>query len=262
MKDTFLEKIIAVTREKVEAQKQEASIGATRKRALTIRPSVEPFRLSQALGRKDRTNVVAEIKRASPSKGVINDQIDVCETAKMYERGGACAISVLTEEQFFRGSIEDLKIARDSVELPILRKDFTIDEFQIYEAAAAGADAVLLIVAALTFENLRDFQTLARELELDALVEVHTLSELEIAIEVGAKLIGVNNRNLRTFDVSIDVSRELIKYRPTNVLMIAESGISSRQEIEELHSLGFDGFLVGESLMRSDAAQQTLEAMI
>src|SRR5262249_10347201 len=150
--------------------------------------------------------IIAEIKRASPSKGTINDTIDVAETAKTYKSGGACAISVLTEEQFFEGSLDDLRVARDAIDLPILRKDFIVDDFQIYEAAAAGADAILLIVAALGFENLREFQTLARELGLDALVEVHTAAELEIATEIGARLIGVNNRDLRSFDVSLDIS--------------------------------------------------------
>jgi indole-3-glycerol phosphate synthase len=169
---------------------------------------------------------------------------------------------VLTEERFFKGSIADLKAVRNAVMLPILRKDFTIDEFQIYEAASAGADAVLLIVAALTSDSLRDFQMLASDLGMSALVEVHSLAELEIASSIGANLIGVNNRNLRTFEVSLDVSRELIRYRPSGALMIAESGISSREQIVDLKSLGFDGFLVGESLMRADGTRKSLEALI
>jgi indole-3-glycerol phosphate synthase len=218
--------------------------------------------LHAALEREDRTNVIAEIKRASPSKGVINDNIDVAEQARNYEQGGACAISVLTEERYFKGSLEDLRKARSVVDLPILRKDFTIDEVQIYEAAAAGADAVLLIVAALTSENLSDFQTLAHALGMDAIVEVHSADELAVATEIEAQIIGVNNRNLKTFSVSLDVSRVLIKQRPENVLMIAESGISSREQIDELRALGFDGFLVGESLMRSGESKQTLEALV
>ena len=210
----------------------------------------------------DGINIIAEIKRASPSKGIINAHVDVRETALNYQSGGACAISVLTEERYFKGSISDLETARAAVDLPILRKDFIIDAIQILEAAAAGADAVLLIVAALTLEDLRDLQALARDLGLDALVEVHAAAELETATAVGASLIGVNNRNLHTFDVSLDVSRELIKFKPADAVMIAESGISSRAEIEGLRRLGFDGFLVGESLMRTKTADAKLAELV
>jgi indole-3-glycerol phosphate synthase len=250
MKATFLDEIISVTSSRVKfLAKSERDDMAVRARE--VRRKAEALRLSKALEQRARTNIIAEIKRASPSKGVINDKINVAETAKMYEREGACAISVLTEGKYFRGSIDDLRVVRRTVDVPILRKDFTVDEFQIYEAAEAGADAVLLIVAALSSETLREFQSLAHQLGLDALVEVHTLAELAVATTIEAKLIGVNNRDLKTFGVSLDVSRELIKHRPDGSLMIAESGISSREQIDELRSLGFDGFLVGESLMRA-----------
>jgi indole-3-glycerol phosphate synthase len=262
MSETFLDKIICKTRERVESLKGRTDINELRELAAhsTAHRSANSFR--KALEQKDRTNIIAEIKRASPSKGVINEGVDVSEQARSYEQGGAPAISVLTEEQFFKGSIDDLKAVRKAVMLPILRKDFTIDEFQIYEAAAAGADAVLLIVAALSSESLRDFQMLASNLGMSALVEVHTLAELEIAASIGAGLIGVNNRNLQTFEVSLEVSRQLINYRPAGALMIAESGISSREQIDELKTLGFDGFLVGESLMRADGTRKSLEALI
>jgi indole-3-glycerol phosphate synthase len=250
MNETFLEKILAVTREKVYAQRKVVDISELHDEVFAVRENRERFQLSKALSVSDRINIIAEIKRASPSKGIINDRIDVAETATAYETGGASAISVLTEEQFFKGSLADLKDAREAVDLPILRKDFTIDEYQIYEAAAAGADAILLIVAALTSEVLSELQTLAHELGMDALVEAHTFEELETAASLGASLIGINNRNLRSLDVSLDVSRELIRHRPANAIMIAESGISSRDQINELKQLGFDGFLVGESLMR------------
>src|SRR5262249_777489 len=159
---------------------------------------------STALSLPNRTNIIAEIKRASPSKGIINDAIDVAQTALTYQKGGACAISVLTEEQYFKGSIDDLKAVHKAVEVPILRKDFIIDEYQIVEAAAAGADAILLIVAGLGFDRLRKFQTLAHDLGLDALVEVHTREEMETATNLGAKLVGVNNRDLRSFNVSLN----------------------------------------------------------
>jgi len=262
MSETFLDKIIHSTRERVEILKAATDLGNLRSKAIEIR-SLRPVNsLHAALSRTHQTNIIAEIKRASPSKGVINESVDVGERAQNYELGGACAISVLTEETYFKGSINDLKTARAAVDIPLLRKDFTVDEFQIYEAAAAGADAVLLIVAALTSENLRDFQTLAHELGMDAIVEVHTTSELEIAAEIQAPIIGVNNRNLKTFDVSLEVSRELINHRPKNALMIAESGISTREQIIELRDLGFDGFLVGESLMRAAGSIQMLEALI
>jgi len=262
MNESFLEKILAVTREKVAARRSVVDLVELRDAADAMRSLRGERMLSKAISRTGRTNIIAEVKRASPSKGTINETIDVAETACRYESGGAAAISILTEEQFFKGSLDDLITARKVTSLPILRKDFTVDEFQIYEAAAAGADAILLIVAALRSEYLIDLQTLARELEIDALVEVHTLDELAIAAEIGASLIGVNNRNLRTFDVSLDVSQELIKHRPSGALMIAESGISSREQIDELKLLGFDGFLVGESLMRANDARQSLEGLV
>jgi indole-3-glycerol phosphate synthase len=262
MSETFLEKILETTREKVKFQRERTDIAKMRDEAFEIRKYREKYRLSNALSNRNSVNIIAEIKRASPSKGTINDTVDVAETSRMYKAGGACAISVLTEEEFFKGSLNDLRVALDAVDLPILRKDFIIDEFQIYEAAAAGADAILLIVAALTFENLADFQTLARSLGIDALVEVHTQGELDIAAKIGANLIGVNNRDLRSFDISLDVSREVIKNRPSDALMIAESGLSKKEEILELRSLGFDGFLVGETLMRSGNAVQALEALV
>ena len=181
----------------------------------------------------------------------------------MYERGGATAISVLTEEDRFGGTLEDLKIARKSVKVPILRKDFIFDEFQIYEAAAAGADVILLIAAMLDDKKLFQLKRLIEEkLKIDALIEVHTLEELERAKSIGATLIGVNNRDLQSFKVSLDVSRELIKHAPKDALMIAESGLSSREELLELKELGFKGFLIGETLMKSGNAEEELRKMI
>jgi len=262
MNDEFLDKIITNTRARVGALKAMTDNGAFRSHAVEVRSRLAAHPLRDALAKTDRTNIIAEIKRASPSKGIINDNVDVALHAQNYANGGACAISVLTEETFFKGSIGDLKTARAAVDIPLLRKDFTIDASQIYEAAAAGADAILLIVAALMPENLGDLQTLAHELGMDAIVEVHTAGEMEIAAELGASIIGINNRNLKTFEVSLDASRELIKRRPKGSLMIAESGISSREQIDELKTLGFDGFLVGESLMRAAGSKQMLEALI
>jgi indole-3-glycerol phosphate synthase len=215
--------------------------------------------LREALQNRNNLNIIAEIKRASPSKGVINDKIDVAEVARSYERGGACAISVLTEEDRFQGSLEDLKTARAAVSLPILRKDFIFDEFQIYEAASAGADVILLIAAMLDDGTLVRLRRLTEDdLKMDALVEVHTLEELERAKKIGARLIGVNNRDLHSFKVSLDVSRALVKHAPADALMIAESGLQTREDLLELKDLGFRGFLIGETLMRSGKPESVL----
>lgn len=262
MSGTFLDKILAVKSDKIERQKVETDLDALKHRAVTIRQSSESHRLSAALMRTNRTNIIAEIKRASPSKGIINDNIDVAALARNYEKGGAAAISVLTEENFFKGSLADLIAVKKAVDLPVLRKDFVVDEFQIYESAAAGADAVLLIVAALTEEKLTLFLRLAQmELGMDPIVEVHDTEELESVARIGANIIGVNNRDLRSFEVSLDVSRRLIEQRPTNSMMITESGITTRGEIAGLKSLGFDGFLIGETLMRSGDAVQELRRL-
>lgn len=262
MSETFLEKILESTRRRIAALSASVDITELSTRAEEMRSSRLSGSFLKTLEQGHRTNIIAEIKRASPSKGVINDQIDVRETAMEYRDGGACAISVLTEEMYFRGSLADLAAARDAVEIPILRKDFILDPVQIYEAAAAGADAVLLIVAILEPEDLQELRSLAQELGLDALIEVHSLAELEVAGSIGATLIGVNNRDLRSFDVSLDVSRELIHYKPAGSLMIAESGISSKKQIEELRPLGFDGFLIGETLMQTSGRQTTLEELV
>lgn len=263
MSGTFLDKILAIKRERVDRQKSVTDLAALKERACEVRKNAEPHRLISALRRTDRTNIIAEIKRASPSKGVINVDVDIVGVAQNYEKGGAAAISVLTEEDFFKGSLDDLIAVRNSVDLPILRKDFVVDEFQIYESASAGADVILLIVAVLTAKDLRDLLRLGRDdLGMDVIVEVHTAKELEIAADVGTDILGVNNRNLRTFDVSLDVSRQLIRNRPPNAMMIAESGLSTRAEINELKSLGFNGFLIGETLMRSENITETLGGLI
>jgi len=250
MSESFLDKIVKSTRDRVSAKKSVTDTALLRESAARSRSEREPNAFRSALAQNGRINIIAEFKRASPSKGVIIDNVDVTKQAELYALSGASAISILTEEHFFKGSLDDLKAVRTAVQLPLLRKDFTVDTFQIYEAAAAGADAILLIVAILSAQELREFSGIARSLAMDSLVEVHTADELDIASECGAEIIGVNNRNLQTFDVSLDVSRELIKRRPDDVLMIAESGISTREQIDELKSLGFNGFLVGESLMR------------
>ncbi len=252
MSGTFLDNIIKLKRERIDKQKLVTDVRELRSAAFDRRAATDGHRLTDALGRKDRTNIIAEIKRASPSKGVINDSIDAAETARRYRDGGAAAISVLTEEDRFKGSLEDLIAVRDAVDLPLLRKDFIVDEYQVFESAAAGADVMLLIVAALDESQLSElYDLITTDLQMDAIVEVHTPLEIEIAARIAAKVIGVNNRDLQTLEVSLDVSRELIALRPAGSMMIAESGISAIDEISELKALGYDGFLIGETLMKT-----------
>lgn len=275
MTSTILDKIIKRKRERVARLKNETPMRRIMIDANERRSDSVPHAFAYALrsegadtcasrlrsdgSLRSDVRIIAEIKRASPSKGVIDDQIDVATVARNYVASGAVAISVLTEEDFFQGSLDDLRLVKAAVDLPVLRKDFTIDEYQIYEAAAAGADAILLIVAALSEEELSRLRVVAEnELKIDAIIEVHSIDELEIAGRLGANIVGVNNRDLKTFEVSLDVSRDLIARRPEDVLMIAESGLSTRSEIDELRGLGFDGFLIGEALMREP---QTLASL-
>lgn len=260
--NNFLNEIIELKKKRLEIVKAKISLEELKKKAFRVREKAEPNRFGKALSESNKINIIAEIKRASPSKGVINDQIDVAETAQMYERGGACAISVLTEEDKFQGSLADLRKVRANVALPILRKDFIFDEFQIYEAAEAGADVVLLIAAMLDDEVLPKLHRLARqELNLDVLLEVHTLEELERAVIIDAEIIGVNNRSLQTFEVSLDVSRKLIKQAPQDSLLISESGLQTLEDLLELKELGFKGFLIGETLMRSGNVEEELRTL-
>jgi len=260
---TILETIFDQKRQRVREAKEKVNYAALVERARNARSSAESHRLRGALSNLGKLNIIAEFKKASPSKGVINENCDVTSIANAYENGGACAMSVLTEEDHFSGSLEDLRKARSSVSLPILRKDFIFDEFQIYEAAEAGADAILLIVASLTPNELASLHSVAEgELKMDALVEVHSAEEMEVAKSIGARLIGVNNRDLKTFTVSLDISRRLIKHAPTDAILVTESGLRTRDELLELNALGYSGFLMGESLMRSGDPAATLRELV
>lgn len=251
MSSTFLEKVVAESRQRVAVARSNGYLPKLARIAEEMTGRRERKSFSEALRRDSRVNIIAEIKRSSPSKGVIRANVDMARIAKLYAAGGAAAISVLTEPKHFDGSISDLVVAAKTVDMPVLRKDFVVDEYQIIEAAAAGASAILLIVAALSAKELRSLHGSAARLGIDVLVEVHDADELKTAADIGAAIIGVNNRDLHTLEVSLDVSRQLIEHRPANALIIAESGISTREEIGELRGLGFNGFLIGETLMRS-----------
>ena len=256
---TILDDIFRAKEIRVQAVKSTTDLEQQIKLAYDTRAQATSHLFRTAVADRDHVNVIAEFKRASPSKGLINGSVGPADAARRYENAGARAMSVLTEEDFFQGSIDDLKAAREAASLPILRKDFTFDEFQIYEAAAAGADAILLIVAALSPSAIQRLRSIAEdELGMDALIEVHTLDEMEIANDIGANLIGVNNRDLKTFEVSLDVSRRLIKFASPDAVLIAESGINSRADIEGLFAIGYSGFLIGEALMRSGDVEASL----
>lgn len=205
--------------------------------------------------------IIAEIKKASPSKGLLSRDFDPKSIAQAYQRGGAAALSVLTDTDFFQGSFEHLNVARAAVRLPVLRKDFTIDNFHVVEAAANGADAILLIAAILDAAELRRFRELAAAFRLDALVEVHDGEELAKAIDSGAQIIGVNNRDLRTFEVKLETSLRLAEEIPSGLLRVSESGIHSAEDVKTLRSAGYRALLVGEHLMRSADPAVALEAL-
>jgi indole-3-glycerol phosphate synthase len=263
--EDFLARLLEVKRGRVAASSAtrplaEVRASAMKTRANEIRP---PHAFRAALEDASRVNIIAEFKRASPSKGEIRRGISALQMARLYCEGGAAAVSVLTEEDYFLGSLGDLAEVSLNVGLPVLRKDFIFDEYQVYEAAAAGADALLLIVAALDDATLARLLRLTEaELGMDALVEVHTAEEMRRAALAGATLIGVNNRDLRTFRVSLDVSHELAAQAPRGSLLVSESGIKEPADVRRLRAVGFRAFLVGETLMRAAHPGDALRALL
>jgi indole-3-glycerol phosphate synthase / phosphoribosylanthranilate isomerase len=246
-----LSEIIAKKRERLAEAKEIEPLKSKQWKAAARRAIVPPHLLQGAL-QNEGTNIIAEFKRRSPSKGVIRPDADRITIAQAYQSGGASAISVLTEEDYFDGSLIDLRAVKSAVNLPVLRKDFVFDPYQVYESAAAAADAILLIVAALNDRELESLRRLAEdELGMDALVEVHNADEMRRAVACGATLIGVNNRNLRTFEVSLETSVELAGLAPSGTLLVSESGLNEAAELRRLKEVGFSGFLIGESLMRA-----------
>jgi indole-3-glycerol phosphate synthase len=221
----------------------------------------ETISLSQKL-RTSSTGIIAEHKRRSPSKSVINHSFTVEEVVKGYENAGACGISVLTDGKYFGGSLDDLLLARASVNIPLLRKEFIVDEYQILEAKAFGADLILLIAAVLTREEIKSLSEFAKKLGLEVLLEVHNQEELEKSIMPSLDMIGVNNRNLKTFEVSLDFSKQLASQIPDDFVKVSESGISSIEAISELKPYGYNGFLIGENFMKTDNVGQAAKDFI
>jgi indole-3-glycerol phosphate synthase len=242
-----LDDIVQATRDALERRKLDRPL-AELEHELASRGEGRPF--MEALSHPG-TSLVAEHKRRSPSAGVIRDGASVTDVVQAYERGGAAAISILTEEAHFGGSLEDLYEARRATGLPILRKDFSVDLYQLYEAKVAGADAILLVVGSLRREDLERLHAEAQALDLDAIVEVHDEEELECALELDVDVIGINNRNLEDFTVDIQTTVDLLAAIPTGKTVVSESGIRTRGEIEELERVGVDAVLIGETLMRA-----------
>jgi indole-3-glycerol phosphate synthase len=257
----LLSEIVSSKQRRVDQSKQLVPLEQMRASASEAREDAKIHALFKALNDESKINIIAEFKRRSPSKGDIRRDADPVTTARAYESAGASAVSVLTEEDYFGGSLDDLRAVRSTVSIPILRKDFVFDEYQVYESAAAGADAVLLIVAALDDEALgRLCRIIEDELGMDALVEVHTADEMTRAAECGARIIGVNNRDLQTFTVSLETSVQLAPIAPKGSVLISESGIASVGDITRLRLVGYRAFLIGESLMRADDPEEALES--
>lgn len=255
--ETILDRIVAAKAEEVARRKDRVPLGELEERARQA-PPVRPF--AGAL-RGERVAVIAEVKRASPSKGILAPDFDPVRTAGAYARGGAAAVSVLTDEPFFGGSLEFLPRVRDVFPGPLLRKDFITDPYQVVEARAWGADALLLIASVLDRPRLADLLALTREWGMEALVEVHTAGEVERSLAAGARVVGINNRDLRTFHTDLAVTEELAALVPADVILVSESGIGSREDVERVARAGIDAILVGESLMRQGDPEGLLRDM-
>jgi indole-3-glycerol phosphate synthase len=255
----ILRRILAHKREELPARRYEVPLVQARASA---GDAPDPRDLAAAL-RADDVRIIAEIKRASPSEGAIREgEFDPAAIARQYNEAGAAALSVLTDEEFFAGRLEYLTAAREACEVPVLRKDFIIDDYQLYEARAAGADAVLLIVAALDPAKLRDLLALTRSLGMAALVESHDEAELEVALDSGAEVLGVNNRDLRTFEVDLATTERLAEMIPGDRILVAESGVHTREDIERLAAAGADAALVGTALMRAEDPGEALRGLV
>lgn len=243
----LLAAIVAATERIVDVRAAQVPLDEMDRRAAAVEPRRGVFR--RALERDGRINVIAECKRRSPSRGVLKQEYDPASIAFGYERGGAAAISVLTEPTFFDGAVDHLAAVRETTGLPLLRKDFIVDRYQILEARAAGADAILLIVAALSPTAVKSLHATATDAGLEVLVEIHDSYELPVALDAGASIVGVNNRNLRTLAVDTEVGEQAIEMIPDEVIAVAESGLRTADDLRRLRSAGYDAFLIGETIM-------------
>ena len=255
-----LQEIISATRQKLADVRLKTSTHELERLAQAHSP--RGFRRGLQNKSKHGTAIIAELKKASPSRGLIRADFDVRKLATEFEAAGAAALSVLTDQEYFQGSLAELQTASKSTSLPCLRKDFIIDEFQVLEARANRADAILLIVAALSDSELTKLRERALELELDILCEVHDAEELRRAADIGFDLIGVNNRDLRTFHVDLNTALRLADYFPTTALRIAESGIHSKDDLAKLRGAGYQAFLIGESLMKASSPKHALQELL
>ena len=257
----ILEKIVAVKREEVAAARKKKSLEAIREDAFS-RVLTRDF--EAALRRRiaqGEAAVIAEIKKASPSKGVLREEFIPADIAQSYAENGAACLSVLTDRQFFQGQPDFLKQARASCDLPVLRKDFMIDAYQVYEARAMGADCILLIAACLSDAQMAELEAVARALDMAVLVEVHDADELQRALKLKTPLVGVNNRDLRTFEVSLDTTLGMLKDIPADKLLVTESGILQREDVQKMREAGVHAFLVGEAFMRAEDPGEALAAL-
>lgn len=257
----YLERIVATKRREVEALRESGASREFERRIAQLAPA-RGFEAALQKRKRPLMGLIAEVKKASPSKGLIRADFDPVPLAQEYERAGADCISVLTDRDYFQGSNEFLRQIREAVSLPLLRKDFTIDELQIYEARAIGADAVLLIAAILTADQMKRFLREARGLGLDVLVEVHDEAELETALELEATMIGINNRNLHTFVTDLAVSERLLERLPEGILKVSESGIAKPEDIRFLSSAGADAVLIGEYFMRRPSVAEAVSELM
>ncbi len=259
MSEMVLDEIIANKKEELAATKRQTSLADVKARAADA-AAVRGFGMALSAGKG--IGLIAEVKKASPSKGVIRADFDPVQIARTYEESGASCISVLTEQKFFQGRLDYLAAIRSSAGLPLLRKDFIIDEYQIFEARAAGADAILLIAACLEKQQVEDFIGIARHIGLDALVESHTYKELDRSLLAGAAIVGINNRNLSTFTVSLRTTLDLLKDIPDDRIVVSESGIKTREDVMILEKAGVDAILVGESLMREKDVKKKVKELL
>ena len=259
--EDILQKILKTKRHEISEKQRSSPLSKLKQLAEAEdkpRAFIEQLRKT---ANKNQNAVIAEIKKASPSKGVIRNQFDPVEIALSYERNGAACLSILTDQQYFQGSDAFIRIVKNHVSLPILRKDFIIDSYQVYEAKTLGADCILLIVAALTIDQLKQLSDLAKALELDVLVEVHDMTELEIALKLDIGLVGINNRNLKTFETTLNTTIELIKSIPSGVTVVTESGIKTSDDVALMLANQVNCFLVGEAFMKSDDPGEALKQL-